>query len=114
MRRRKNRRWSAWKPEEDRLLRAMWREGKYDREIGAVLGRYYREIYHRRLVLGLAGVKYRGHPPEVRTKIKLANCERWKQPDIAGRMRAGLDKARAAWQAMLPEDRRWAEKWDAL
>jgi len=99
------RKWAPWTAQDDLTLRKMWRQGSYDREIGKALNRTWQEVGIRRRALGMAGVKYRGHPPEVREKIRAADFERWKNQEIAGRMRGGLDKGRATWMATPPSER---------
>jgi hypothetical protein len=99
------RQWAPWTAQDDMTLRKMWRQDRYDHEIGAVLNRSRYDVGHRRRSLGMPGVKYRGHPPEVRKKIRAADFERWKNPEIATRMLEGLARGRAAWSAMPPSER---------
>ncbi len=90
------RKWAEWTPNDDRTLRLLWRQDRYDHEIGEILNRSWQEVGIRRRELGMPGVKYRGHTQEVREKIRAADYERWKDPHIRERMLAGLAKGRAA------------------
>lgn len=87
--------WAPWTAQDDLTLRKMWRQDRYDHEIGEALNRSWQEVGIRRRSLGMPGVKYRGHPPEVREKIRAADYERWKDPILRERMLNGLAKGRA-------------------
>lgn len=89
------RQWAEWTPQDDLTLRKMWRQDRYDHEIGEALSRCPQQVGRRRRELGLPGVKYRGHPAEVREKIRTADIQRWADPQMRERMLAGLAKARA-------------------
>lgn len=87
--------WAPWTAQDDLTLRKMWRQDRYDHEIGAVLGRSRHDVGHRRRAIGIPGVKYRGHTPESIEKIRAADHHRWADPALRARMLAGVRKALA-------------------
>jgi hypothetical protein len=105
MKRGRYRKWAPWTAQDDMTLRKMWRQNKFDGEIGVMLGRSKYEISYRRRALGIPGLKYGDHTPEIREKIRASYLQRWKNPEIARRMLEGLARGRATWSAMPHSER---------